>query len=36
VCENATFSYPAVPVHGKDYGIQPEYSNEFHGCVFVP
>jgi len=36
VCENAFFSYIPVSLNGRKYEIQPEYSNKYHGCAFVP
>jgi hypothetical protein len=35
-CENAFFSYIPVALNGHKYEIQPEYSNKYHGCAFVP
>lgn len=36
VCENPFFQYNPVTLNGKSYEIQPEYSNKFHTCAFVP
>ena len=36
VCENPFFQYNPVTLNGKSYEIQPEYSNKFHACAFVP
>jgi len=36
VCEGPFFAYAPVALNGKSYEIQPEYSNKFHGCAFVP
>jgi len=36
ICENAFFSYVPVSLNGRKYEIQPEYSNKYHGCSFVP
>ncbi|HTA42681.1 MAG TPA: hypothetical protein VK789_09550 [Bryobacteraceae bacterium] len=35
-CQNATFNYGSVTINHRNYEIQPEYSNTFHGCVFSP
>jgi hypothetical protein len=36
VCEGPFFSYIPVSLNGHKYEIQPEYSNKYHGCAFVP
>ena len=36
ICEGPFFNYAPVTLNGKSYEIQPEYSNKFHGCAFVP
>ena len=30
------FTYGTISVNGTEYEIQPIYSNDFHGCVYVP
>jgi hypothetical protein len=36
ICEDPFFGYNPVTLNGKSYEIQPEYSNKFHTCAFVP
>jgi len=36
ICEDPFFGYKPVSLNGKSYEIQPEYSNKFHTCAFVP
>lgn len=36
LCETPTFSYKTVALNGKNYEVQPVYSNTYHGCAFVP
>lgn len=36
LCENTTFKYGPINLSGKNYEIQPEYSNKFHACATVP
>ena len=36
VCQNSTFVYPVSNLPGRNYEIQPEYSNQAHTCVFTP
>lgn len=33
---NAYFSYGVVSLNGHPYEVQPEYSNGYHACAFVP
>jgi hypothetical protein len=33
---NAYFSYGIVSLNGHPYEVQPEYSNAYHACAFVP
>jgi len=35
-CQNFNFGYGSVRLNGKQYEIQPEYSNFLHGCGFTP
>jgi hypothetical protein len=35
-CQNFDFGYGSVRLNGKQYEIQPEYSNILHGCAFSP
>jgi hypothetical protein len=35
-CQNFDFGYGSVRLNGKEYEIQPEYSNTLHGCAFTP
>jgi len=35
-CQNINFGYGSVRLNGKQYEIQPEYSNILHGCAFTP
>ncbi len=36
ICEDPFFGYNPVTLNGTSYEIQPEYSNKFHTCAFVP
>ncbi|MBZ5649074.1 MAG: hypothetical protein LAO18_01175 [Acidobacteriia bacterium] len=36
ICEEPFFQYNPVTLNAKSYEIQPEYSNKFHTCAFVP
>jgi len=36
VCQNATFDYAVSNLPGRNYEIQPEYSNQAHACVYTP
>jgi hypothetical protein len=36
VCQNATFHYAVSNLSGRNYEIQPEYSNQAHACVYTP
>jgi hypothetical protein len=35
-CQDFDFGYGKVSLNGKNYEIQPEYSNSQHGCAFSP
>jgi hypothetical protein len=36
ICQNPYFLYVPFDVSGREYYIQPEYSNTYHACVTVP
>lgn len=36
LCETPTFGYGVFAISGKNYKVQPEYSNKYHGCANVP
>jgi hypothetical protein len=35
-CQNRTFGYGSISINHKKYQVQPEYSNQVHGCAFSP
>jgi hypothetical protein len=35
-CQDFDFGYGLVSLNGKNYEIQPEYSNSQHGCAYSP
>lgn len=35
-CQDFDFGYGKISLNGKNYEIQPEYSNSQHGCAFSP
>jgi hypothetical protein len=36
ICQNTTGAFAVTSINGKNYEVQPEYSNLFHGCTFSP
>jgi hypothetical protein len=36
VCQDSTFTYASSSLNGKNYQIQPEYSNDAHACIYTP
>jgi hypothetical protein len=36
LCQNTTGKFGPITLSGKQYEIQPEYSNKFHACATVP
>jgi hypothetical protein len=36
VCQNSTLVYAVSNLPGRNYEIQPEYSNQAHACVYTP